>query len=134
MSYMLWSSASFEASPYFVFYMIYHWDFTFNLQCKRWSDIAHHRALSGRARLLGGGGKLTRYLSHHDVKPVFYGTPDTCNTRVYAKIVNVCDYFSLWHDFPLFELSTLDGKPTGRSTSFAKSQKARTNVQRNQNL
>lgn len=60
-----------------------------------------------------GGGKLQRHLSHHDIKPVLHGTPDTCDARVYAKNVNGGDYFSLWHDLPLFELSTADGKPTG---------------------
>ena len=78
-----------------------------------WSDIVRHKALLGRSRLRGGGGKLQRHLSHHDIKPVFYGTPDTCDARVYAKNVNGGDYFSLWHDLPLFELSTTDGKPTG---------------------
>lgn len=44
---------------------------------------------------------------------MLHGTPDTCDARVYAKNVNGGDYFSLWHDLPLFELSTTDGKPTG---------------------
>ena len=39
--------------------------------------------------------------------------PDTCDARVYGKSIHSGDFFSLWHDLPLFEVSPVDSKPTG---------------------
>jgi len=76
-------------------------------------NLIHGNFMQNTKVKLSGGGKLQRHLSHHDIKPVFHGTPDTCDARVYAKEVGGGGYCSLWHDIPLFEVSPSDGKPTG---------------------